>query len=341
MGVTLATLANGTLVDDLPTLRLHVNEALDHYRLNKGTVSWTWNEDVHVHIVSGTITSFFQPGVSFAGEPADSINICQDDINGAAVAVMGGGFVSDIYHEMGHYVHYRFMGNAFPTTGVSGSHTNLFESDGGFAVIEGWPSYVGDVTDAAHGMDGKYNQYRDDGVSTGVAANAVWRGDETPAAMRTGRDVGGFESGERIEGAVGGVWWDIHNDPLFAAGAGPKGFPTNFGAMVTRKPNDIFEFRDGVVTQFGSGTPQTRRLYQILQQHGIVYSRLRFAPDPFGGAQSGGAAKEVNGVLFLRGTVRAKVEAVSAAELGVVKRVDVDRMTLLRNDSNDLLNDST
>ena len=337
MSATLAV-QGATLVDDLATLRTHVNEALDYYRLNKGTVPWTWNEDLNVHIVTGTITSFFQEGQSFPGEPNDSINICEDDINGAAVAVIGGGFVSDIYHEMGHYVHYRFNGNTFPTTTKSGSHSNNFESDGGFAVIEAWPSYVGDVTDALHGMDGKYAQYHDDGVATGFPANAIWRGDE--AAGPTGRDAGGFESGEVIEGVDGAVWWDVHNDALFSAGAGPKGFPTNFSVMFNRKPNDIFEFRDGFITLVGSGTPKAKRLYQILQRHGIVFSRVRFAPDPFGGAQASGAAKEVNGVLFLRGTVNAKVEETSAADLGVKQRVGIGKVALFWKAANDLLNDA-
>jgi hypothetical protein len=328
-------------LDDLPNLRLHVNEALDHYRNNKGAVAWTWNEDVNVNIITNDITSYFLQGALFSGQPSPSINICQVDINGG-----GGGFISDIYHETGHLVHYRFNGNSLPSGAFSGSHSVDTEADPPFAVVEGWPSYVADLTDDPLGNDNKYRDYRDDGSNGVNPPITLWRGgtasdNDVASGLRpqeaspTGYHAGVFESGEDVEGAVASVWFGIDADPLFTS------FEDNFRIMVAAKRNNIFDFAKGFVSDVGAGTAKSKRMHEILQQHGIVFSRVRFASNPFSAPQSTsvGGAKEVNGVMYLRGTVKAKFEAVSNADLGVDQTILVDQVRVNYKSSNPDLTD--
>ena len=192
---------------------------------------------------------------------------------------------------MGHYVHYRINGGALPASVYSGSHNTETESDGPFALKEAWASYVGELTAQLHGHDDKYAAYRDDGSApppgwTRYSPRSLWRGDEaSPTGLDTGTNL--LESGEIVEGSLGGVWFGIHDDPLFS------GFETNFKVMVDDKPDDITEFREGLINDVGSGTAAANRAYEIYAEHGIVYSRARFAMNPFSTPQTttnGGAA---------------------------------------------------
>jgi hypothetical protein len=331
MGQALAPPPGG--LDDLVNLRLHINEALDYYRNNKGTVTWSWNEDVNLNIITSDRTSFFYHLPLIAGQPAPNINICQVDINGTAQAGVGQGFVSDIYHEMGHLVHYRFNGDSLPSGAFSGSHNVDTESDPPFAIVEAWPSYVAELTDDPLGNDNKYRDYRDDGSNGVNPPNTLWRGgtaidNDVASGLRaqeaspTGYHGNVFESGEDVEGAVGGVWFGIDADPLFT------NFESNFRIMVTKKPNHIFDFAKGFAATAGSGTAETKRLHGILQQHGIIFSRPRFSGNPFSAPLStaSGGAKEIDGVMYLRGTVKTKFEEVSATDLGVDQKLSVGRV---------------
>ena len=321
-------------LDDLPTVTLHINEALNFYRDNRGSVSWSWDEDVILMISTNRGGSFVNASAPFFGVDPPHTAIADVDINGVAAGGFNG-FVSDIYHEMGHYVHYRFNGDELPRGTFSGRHNVNTESDPPFALVEGWPSYVGELTDDIHVNDNKYQVYRDDG--TFAAPNSLWRGDEAPNPTGLDPTTRAFESGEDVEGALGGFWFAIDTDPMFT-------FEDNFRVMADDGPDHIFDFCKGFIGDVGAGSAGSDRMYEHMQTHGIVYNRSVFETDPFSLPQSSspGSALEVSGVVHLRGTVDVRYREATPAELGVDQTIDVDRVRLLyANAADDLTGDPT
>ncbi len=311
----------GIPLSDFPMLRDHVNDSIDYYEDKKGSVAWALSEDVPVKVRVGSgIGSFHCAGTIF---------IADVDIAGLP---MSNGFVSDIYHEMGHLIHARLAGGTLPFAGFSGQHNVYTESDPEFAIKEGWASYVAELTDAITGVnDNKYAAYRDDGNGLmSFPPNSLWRGDEgsppgspfCPTCV-TALDGTGFESGERIEGALCGAWFAIDDDPLF-------NFSDNFRALFDNNPQHIYDFARALAEDVGGpDAPKTLRMYKHMQAHGIVHNRAQFQVDPFDeqappdmappemAPPTGGNKKLINGYTFLRGTVTTALALVPAGALGV------------------------
>ena len=312
--VPVQNMANA-LAQGVGNLHLAINRVINYYEDNKGSAGWSLSADVDVKVRLNPPTN---PVGSFYCQNNGTIFIADVDINGG-----GGGFVSDIYHEMGHLLHHRMQGGPLPSGGFSGSHSSNTESDPEFALREAWPSYPAELTDGLYGNDNKYAVYRD-------TSNNGWRGDE---ASPTGRDVGGFESGERVEAAVGGVWFGLDSDPAFGLTTNGHNFDDILQVFLDDKPNHIFAFAQGLVADVGANTAAARQVYHHLQRHGIVFTRARFGPDPFALPQSGfnGSAQDVGGRVFLRGVVQTKVEATSTADLGVDQTIGLNRIRIRYN----------
>lgn len=304
--------------DNLADLHAHINEALDYYKDNRGTVAWSVQNDIKVNIRTVDHLSFFCRN-------NQAIYIAELDITGA-----GDGRVSDIYHEMGHLVHYRFNNNSLPPVNCPSPHFENAEGDPGCALVEGWASYMAELTSNVHGQDNKYEDYRDD-------ADTHWRGDE---ATPTGLDLGVYESGEDVEGAVSGVWFGIHDHALF-------NFEDNFRVMVEDDPNHIFDFCTGFVNDFGGFGMQVDAMYEIVQTHGIVYNRVRFTADPFSGETEppdaappeDGNYKIIDSIPFLRGTVTTAFEDVPIGDLGVDQSIQNNRGRIAFKEAHDDLYD--
>lgn len=282
---------------NLGDLRQHINDSLDYYNNNRGNVAWSFNNDVMVHLLTTTITSSATPQV---------LNLAVVDITGSA-SQAGQGFISDIYHEMGHMVHFRANNSTIPNHARVPGHTANSEGNPTAALVEGWPSYVANLTSQLHRRDAKYSRYAD--------TNRVhWRGNEMPAA--TGLDGSTFESGEVVEGALGGVWTDIGASTSFA---------DNFGVLVNSLPVDIAQFLRAFVAQSGgAGSLGAIVAYQACNDHGIPYTRARFEQTAFmtddppdQGPPEDGNVKEIDSKLFLRGKVKANVSSLMNADLGV------------------------
>jgi hypothetical protein len=280
---------------NLSDLRLHINEALDYYTNHRGTVAWSFNNDVVVKLVTTTVVS----------RALDYLEIAVVDITGS-MGAPGQGFVSDIYHEVGHMVHYRFNGNALPSYTQVVPHMINTEGNPTAALVEGWPSYVARLTAMVHNPDMKYAAFED-------RRRIYWRGDETSP---TGYDSNRFESGEIVEGALTGVWTDIGTGTSFA---------DNFGVMVNARPTNLAQFLSAFVAQSGGpGSAGALLAYKACNDHGIPYTRARFDQTAFmvddppdQGPPENGNVKEIGGKLFLRGKVKATVGSLTSADLGV------------------------
>ena len=294
---------------DVDQLRLHINEALDYYNNNKGAVPWSVNYDIPVLVRTATNGSAHSVG---------NLYIASADITGSNPPGVGQGFVSDIFHETGHLVHYRMNGDSLPPKTFSGAHSVNTESDPGFAVVEGWPSYVALLTAQGLSQDNKYAQFTD-------MMKVWWRGNETPA---TAYPNSTFESGEIVEGALGGVWYQLH----LSLG----GFSPNFSAMFNGRPNDIFNFVQTFVTQAGgAGSANALLAHQACQDHGIVYTRAEFQNPAFDvndppntAPPEDGNFKELGGKTFARGKLKAKFQSLQAANLGVQTTIPMSQVRL-------------
>lgn len=298
----------------LATLVQRIQQTLDYIRANRGAVAWAVDYDITTHITTD--------GGFFVSRDSGDLYVGHEGFDGT-----GTNFdIVSVFHEMGHVIHYRHNHNSFPGVGAGcGHHSINSEEDPGCALVEGYPSYIGQLTAETVGvMDPFYRGYRDDGINTvGVPANGLWRGDD---AAPTGRDGGRFESGEVIEGAFAGAQFGIHG----ALG----GFATNFKAMVDHRPDNAFEFLKALVDDAGgAGAAGTLQAYGILQTHGIVYHRARFAADPFDEQEPPdqapspeGNRKEINHFMFLRGKVKTKFEEVGKADLGVADTVSKEKV---------------
>ena len=292
----------------LPGLTARIHEVLDFVRNNKGSVTWTPNYDVPVHILTDQAARHSAGDVYLP-------NLC---FNGGGTPF----WIITLYHEMAHLIHYRLNGDQLPNTGTGCQvHTINSEEIPECALVEGWASYVAQRTADGTGVNNPqfYARYRD-------PQNVHWRGDE---AAPTGRQGLAWESGEVVEGAVAGVCFGIDDDPNFT-------FADNLGVMVQRHPDNIYQFLDEFVNHHLPGWGSSVDLvFDIAQRHGIVYSRALFANPPFAegdppdaGPPSPGNFKLIAGIPFLRGTISANFQAAIAAELGVAQGLNVSHVAV-------------
>ncbi len=308
----------------LPNLVTRVQQVLGYIRSNKGSVDWSVDYDVPVHIKTDSF-SFAQGG---------DIYVFAGTFNGTGTTFD----MVTLFHEMGHLVHEQH--GSIPSCSYGGNgHTINSEEQPTCAMTEGYASYIGQlVAEAASIQDPFYRGYRDDGINTvNAPANSLWRGDE---GAPTGRPGNTFQSGEPVEGAFSGIQFGIH---------GAFGFETNFRAMVEHDPDHAFDYIEALVRDAGgAGAAKTQQLYAILQTHGIVYNRARFANDPFEDAEeppdeappSEGNVKVINQMIFLRGKVAADFEEAGEADLGVGDTVDNENVTVGYKKANQGLGDA-
>ena len=293
----------------LATLVRRIQQTLDYVQGNRGGVAWAVDYDILTHITNDQ---------GYFVSPDGQLYVGHEGFDGTGTTTD----IVSIFHEMGHMIHYYHNGRSFPGVGSGcASHTINSEEDPGCALVEGYASYIGQLTAESVGVvSAFYRDYRDDGLGS-FPANSLWRGNDA-----TGRDGIRFESGEVVEGAFSGAQFGIHN----AMG----GFETNFRAIVDHRPKNAFEFLEALVDDAGgAGAAGTLQAYGILQTHGIVYSRTRFAAVPFDEQEPPDAApphegnrKEINRYMFLRGKVTTKFEEVDKAGLGVDEIVDKEKV---------------
>lgn len=86
-------------LDNVGSLRLHINEALTYFLINRDDVPWQLTYDINASVkLNATESAFFAADEL---EP-ECLLIGDKDITGTQ-----GGHVSDIYHELAHYVKYK------------------------------------------------------------------------------------------------------------------------------------------------------------------------------------------------------------------------------------------
>lgn len=286
----------------LANVPLRASQVLTYIESNRGGVPWSLTVDIPIFLITD-----------------DKDRMTPTEIYIGHQAFDGTGTAFDIvtaYHELGHWIHHHHNGPGGLPGSEPGCGTHTINSEEGpiCALVEAYPSYLGQLVAEANGvMSPFYRGYRDDGVNTvNALANTLWRGDESTP---TGRDNGTWESGVGVEGAVAGFLFEVHN---------AHGFQTVFEAFITKTPQDALGVLVGISDKFGPGAPLTLAVNAFSQQHGLVYSRGRFAPTPFAASQppnglpaSTGNFKAINGFSFLRGLVPTVFQAVPGADLGV------------------------
>jgi len=292
-------------LDIVEDVRLRINEPLNYLRNNKGDVPWELTYDVGVIIDEDSFRSRFVLPDEF--RPEEVLVLGEYDITGTHL-----GAISDVYHEMGHYVMYKVYGDRIPQGNppFTDSHYVYTESNPEFALREGWASFVGGLVDDEYAHDGQQFDYRDI-----LCTN--WRGDEAGGA--TGYE-NGFESGKNVEGAVSGVLFDT---------AGAYGFAQVFRVIFERQPDNIDDFQQDYCTEYTEQTVAKQSLYNHLAHHGIVFSRVRFSLNPFleppppnAGGPSSGNAKTFIATPHLRGVVTTSFEPVPHTHLGITNAHD-------------------
>lgn len=295
----------------LSTLVQMFRDFYSYIEANQGTVGLELEHDQAVRLIVNP--------PNFFSDEDQYIYIRPNAFNGTGTTTN----TVSVYHELAHSVHYRHNGDSLPPFNYFGNgHTINSEEEPGAALNEGYASYIAQLVAESVGVASPlYRGYRDDGISSPNPANALWRGDESPPSGHSGR----FESGEDVEGAFSGFQFALH---------GIYSFETNFKGMADHDPQNLFDLVAGLVVDAGGpGTQKTRDIYTELQRHGIVFSRARFAAAPFdeqdppdAGPPAEGNRKEINGFLFLRGTVTTNFETLAPADLGVDRVLPLERV---------------
>lgn len=295
--------------DEMNSLWSAVFEPLTVIDLERGNVPWSVDYNVEINIIKETSIGVFC-------DDTGVINIGEHDIP-------RGGSRSAIFHEIGHLVQWHLYDMALPHAPFDGmEHKYFTESDPVFATKEAFGCYIGEFVDVAvNNDDSKNEDCRDNGILSGLPRNSNWRGDEQPLPdARTGLDGNTFESGENVEGAIAGFWFELPFDNVFRV-------------IAEDHPRDVFEFCIEYVRNFVSGSEPVRTMYSHMHRHGIVFNRVRFATEAFEanepsdeGPSADGNIKTIDGMLFLRGKVEAHFENVEAVDLGVRKSVNNKRV---------------
>lgn len=291
----------------LANVPLRASQVLTYIETNRGSVPWSLTVDIPVMLIT---------------DGKDRMTANEVYISHSAFDGTGTSFnIVTAYHELGHWIHNYHNGpGGLPSTEAGcGTHTINSEEGPICALVEAYPSYLGQLVAEANGVTSPfYRGYRDDGVNTvGALANNLWRGEENPP---TGRDNVTWESGVGVEGAVAGFLFEVHN---------AYGFQAVFEAFVTKQPQKAVGVLVGLSDKFGPGAPFTLAVNGFSQQHGLVFARGRFAQAPFNAPAppssvpaSAGNFKVINGFSFLRGLVPTALQTVPVADLGIVTFVN-------------------
>jgi hypothetical protein len=330
---TAVTLTGDTTIDllldqpqpaGLPTLRAGIQRTLDFMRSNHGSVSWTANYNVPVHVIVEDLAFF---------DPSDqSIIVSLNTFNG-----MGTAFDEvTLFHEVGHMIHYRHNGNMMPTSSGGscvGDHTVDSEEPLQCAFEEAYASYIGQLVaeQPPFVFSPFFTSYRDPLNKHWLGGAESDDGIGEPSGLNGSATPPNFESGENVEGAIAGVMFGLSNDPAFA-------FEDVLNVMMTGRPASAGAFRAGFVTHAGGPyAPGTLRLYEIMQQHGFPYSRMRFdmpafiadpIPDsaPAPGSEAAGHHRQIDDITFLSGTVQFQTD--DFVDLGVAATVPNDQVRI-------------
>jgi hypothetical protein len=307
-----------------------VQLTFDFVHNNKGAVDWQTDYDVPVHLHTDE-AAFFDPN-----DRSMHIEIASIDGTGSAFDRV------TVYHELVHMIHH-YTHNMMPAIAQSGCacHSLRSEEDVVCAFQEAWASYVGQlVAEFAGVMSGYYTLYRDPG-------NINWRGGGTTGCGFDDNTVTGqnpwtptaydncpfacqFESGEIVEGAVGGAFFGWHDDPDLS-------FEDIFRTFVTHRPGRISQFVLGLVAGLPQDHPAVPRVFDTLARHGIVYARARFQTTPLileevparADDDSGGSTAEIDGLMFIRGIGTAQFEPVPEDTLAVAIAHSIAEVALL------------
>lgn len=305
-----------------------LNQSFKFYKDRQGTVPWVVNYDPKVRIHTDSVVSF---------QSNTTVNIADVDINGVN-AGPGQGFQTDLYHETGHLVHdeaYMPTGLPFPDGVNDTSHRANSEKSPGFAITEGWASFMQEITARVPGnsSDGKAGMFRPDGAFRNWRGGSPEDEDGTFENRNGARGLHGavYENGEEVEGALNGSFFDVRNDATFGSA---DNFTDLFRVIVVDKPVDIRAFAKALVADFGGNQTKIDRLYTILQRHGIFWTRGRFAANEFvedGPPNDADLAEDGNFRLiglvpFMRGTVTINSERLGNADLGVRARIPADKV---------------
>jgi len=138
-----------------------------------------------------------------------------------------------IYHEYGHDVMYEAYGYRWPDSGNYDGHYVFSDTDFGFAFIEGWAEFFECAVD-----NNPYN-LADLGMNI---ENNTWFNvvDEDDL------------DGAYVEGSVASILWDIFDEiDLWENDSLSLGFDEIFNVLLNYNPNNIHEFWDYFINDYG------------------------------------------------------------------------------------------
>ncbi len=286
--------------------------------------SWEHDSDIDVYIEPlSTRGSFYRPDGAFVTEAG--IHLREDTVDGTPGAANN----DIVYHEMGHLIHDQLGGDL----AVIKAHFFNTESNAGGAFAEGFASFLAvAVADHLGEPDSYYAISRDDGgYVPSFPALTLWRGDEPAGQTTVGASANptgnAWESGENIEGAVSAVL-------LGTQSVGPIGFGKVFEAVYQGEASTLWEWMREFVTLNGVGSAEVLAMYEELQEHGVVYTRLAILTDSLASRMNGfdeeepsadlaeGNVRLIDGFVFLRGVVTVKIGMETAGGLGAGNTVE-------------------
>ncbi|MBI2578074.1 MAG: hypothetical protein HYW26_00005 [Candidatus Aenigmarchaeota archaeon] len=159
-----------------------------------------------------------------------------------------------VQHEYGHAVMWKLYRNNTPPTNYFGKHNIGTESDGGFALIEGWAEFIPSAVQNSASYRDVYDLESDsfeDWVSYGNM------------------------DGDIVEGAVAATLWDITDDTSSedsAPGSDDDGVPKQYvklwNVMRDHRPGDIHAFWNGWFDA-GHNYGYRKEMNSIFWDHGI------------------------------------------------------------------------
>lgn len=313
-----------------------IRQSFAFYQNRKGNVNWVVDYLTRVRIHTDSVVSF---------EINTTLNIADVDINGVN-AGPGQGFQSDIYHETAHLVHDESYTNGlpFPDGATNNSHTSNSEKTPGFAITEGWASFVQDATDRlpSHAGDMKVRAGVADANRTNWLGGSRHDQDGQFERMNGARGLHGanFENGEVVEGALSAAFAAIRADASLGSA---DNFTDLFRVVIDDDPAGVRGVAKGLAADYGANTAKTKRVYELMQRHGIFFTRGRFsvvefqegAPPNTAAAATAGNFAVISEFPFARGELTALTERLGNLNLGVRSRIPASKVAVAYKTADD------